>query len=212
MEKMDFNIFCTDGNYYFKLGISKIIEGALLSDVSVKFLSGSVDDRLQKADLILINFSKWRLYMCHPAYRNRKPGSAIIVFVDKRDEIVASQLPVCYQSLIVFSHKDSVRLISEKITEVLLTTEGRTRGYVHTDCLNCNYSHITVVQLQVLSLLKKGYSADHAAKRLNLSSKTIYAHKYNVMRKFSLKGDKEFNAFINDLSLLELYNGVINEG
>ncbi|MDH2069260.1 LuxR family transcriptional regulator [Pantoea sp. GD03673] len=212
MEKMDFNIFCTDGNYYFKLGISKIIEGALLSDVNVKFLSGSVDDRLQKADLILINFSKWRLYMCHPAYRNRKPGSAIIVFVDKKDEIIASQLPVCYQSLIVFSRKDSVRLISEKITEVLLTREERSGGFVPTDCLNCNYSHITVVQLQVLSLLKKGYSAGHAAKRLHLSSKTIYAHKYNVMRKFSLKGDKEFNAFINDLSLLELYNGVINEG
>lgn len=209
---MDLNVFCTDGNYYFKLGISKMIEGALLSDVNVKFLTGSINDSLPKADLILINFSQWRLYMCHPAYRNRKPGSAIIVFVDNRDEIITSQLPVCYQSLIVFSRKDSVRVISERITEVLLTTEGRARGYLPSDCLNCNFAHITVVQLQVLSFLKKGYGVGQAAKRLDLSSKTIYAHKYNIMKKFALKGDKEFNAFINDLSLLELYNGVINEG
>ena len=64
---MDLNVFCTDGNYYFKLGISKMIEGALLSDVNVKFLSGSINESLQKADLILINYSQWRLYMCHPA-------------------------------------------------------------------------------------------------------------------------------------------------
>jgi DNA-binding NarL/FixJ family response regulator len=67
-----------------------------------------------------------------------------------------------------------------------------------------------VVQLQVLSFFKKGYSVGQTAKRLNLSAKTIYAHKYNVMKKFALKGDMEFNAFINDLSLLELYKGVIS--
>lgn len=79
------------------------------------------------------------------------------------------------------------------------------------DCLHCDFARITVIQLQVLSFLKKGYSVSQTAKRLDLSAKTIYAHKYNVMRKFALRGDRDFNAFINDLSLLELYNGVISE-
>lgn len=30
------------------------------------------------------------------------------------------------------------------------------------------------------------------------------------MKKFSLNGDRQFNAFINDLSVFELYKGIID--
>ncbi len=207
---MDVNVVCTDDNYFFRLGISKVIEEALLSDAEVKFLSGFDSHNLRQADFILINVSQWRLYMCQPAYRERKPGSIILVFTDDFGEKIKNPLPFCYQSLLVVSKRDSVRLITEKITKAWLNTQGRVMGYLPSDCLRCEFARITVVQLQVLSFLKKGYSVIQTAKRLDLSVKTIYAHKYNVMRKFALKGDKEFNAFINDVSLLELYKGVIN--
>jgi len=42
---MDVNVVCTDDNYFFRLGISKVIEEALLSDAEVKFLSGHKLDR-----------------------------------------------------------------------------------------------------------------------------------------------------------------------
>ncbi|SFO52120.1 regulatory protein, luxR family [Candidatus Pantoea varia] len=207
---MDFNVVCTDENYFFRLGISKIIEEALLSDAKVNFLSGFDSHSLKQADFILINVSQWRLYMCQPAYRDRKPGSIIMVFVDEYEDVVLKQLPVCYRSLVVISRSDSVSILSEKLTRFWLTTQDRVMGFLPSDCLRCDFARITVVQLQVLSFLKKGYSVRQTAKRLNLSAKTIYAHKYNVMKKFALRGDMEFNAFINDLSLLELYKGVIS--
>lgn len=207
---MDFNVVCTDDNYFFRIGISKIIEEALLADAKVNFLSGFDSHSLKQADFILINVSQWRLYMCQPAYRDRKPGSIIMVFVDEYEDVILKQLPVCYRALIVISRSDSVRALSEKLTRFWLTTQDRVLGFLPSDCLRCNFARITVVQLQVLSFLKKGYSVRQTAKRLNLSAKTIYAHKYNVMKKFALRGDMEFNAFINDLSLLELYKGVIS--
>lgn len=207
---MDLKVVCTDENYFFRLGISKLIEEALLSDARVKFLPGFDSHSLRQADFILINVSQWRLYMCQPAYRDRKPGSIIIVFVDESEDIIHGQLPVCYRSMIVISRIDSVRTISEKITCFWLAIQGKVHGFLPSDCLDCNFARITVVQLQVLSFLKKGYSVSQTAKRLNLSAKTIYAHKYNVMRKFALHGDMAFNAFINDLSLLELYKGIID--
>jgi len=208
-EKMDFNVVCTDDNYFFRLGISKIIEGTLLSDAKVHFLSGFDSHNLKQADFILINISQWRLYMCQPAYRERRPGSIIMVFVNNLEDIIMKQLPICYWSLIVVSRTDSVHSISEKLTRFWLNTHNKIQGFLPSDCLRCDFARITVVQLQVLSFLKKGYSVRQTAKRLNLSAKTVYAHKYNVMKKFALRGDRDFNAFINDLSLLELYKGVI---
>lgn len=207
---MDLNVVCTDENYFFRLGISKVIEEALLSDAKVNFLSGFDSHNLMKADFILINVSQWRLYMCQPAYRDRKRGSIIMVFVEKHEDVILKQLPVCYRSLIVISRADSIRTLSEKLTRFWLTAQDNVQGFLPSDCVRCDFARITVVQLQVLSFLKKGYSVRQTAKRLNLSAKTIYAHKYNVMKKFALRGDMEFNAFINDLSLLELYKGVIS--
>lgn len=207
---MDFNVVCIDENYFFRLGISKIIEETLLSDAKVNFISGFDSHNLKQADFILINASQWRLYMCQPAYRERKPGSIIMVFVDEHENILLKQLPVCYRSLVVISRADSVHTLSEKLTRLWLTTQNRVLGFMPSDCLHCDFARITMIQLQVLSFFKKGYSVRQTAKQLNLSEKTIYAHKYNVMRKFALRGELEFNAFINDLSLVELYKGVID--
>jgi DNA-binding CsgD family transcriptional regulator len=207
---MDFKVVCTNENYFFRLGISKIIEEALLSDSPVEFLPAYDTQNLCQADFILISVAQWRLYMCQPAYRERKPGSIIMVLVDELKDIVKEKLPLCYRSLIIISRNESIAVISKKIIQSWLENQVSAKGFLPSDCLRCDYARITVVQLQVLSFLKKGYSVGQAAKRLNLSAKTIYAHKYNVMKKFSLSGDVEFNAFINDLSLLELYKGVVD--
>ncbi|WP_223812779.1 MULTISPECIES: hypothetical protein [unclassified Pantoea] len=112
---MDLKVICTEENYFFRIGISKVIEGALLTEANVEFLSGFDSHNLRQADFILINVSQWRLYMCQPAYRDRKPGSIIMVFVNQTDDIMTEQLPVCYRSLVVISRLDSVRTISQKV-------------------------------------------------------------------------------------------------
>ena len=209
---MDVKVICTDDDYYFRLGISKVIEEALLSRVGVEFLSGFDSENLRKADFILINVSQWRLFMCQPAYRYRKAGSVLLVFVNHLDSIISGELPVCYQSLTLIARSDSLRKIREKITAAwLIANDEETNSFMPTDCMKCNYARISLIQLQVMSFLKKGHSVSQTAKSLGLSVKTIYAHKYNVMRKFDLKGDCDFHSFLNDLSLVELYKGVINE-
>jgi len=211
-KDVDVKVICTEGDHYFRLGISKIIEEALLSRVNIEFLSGFDSENLSKADFILINVSQWRLFMCQPAYRYRKLGSVLLVFVNHLDSIISGQLPVCYQSLTLILRSDTVRKVREKITAAwLLANDQQTSTFLPTDCIKCNYARISLIQLQVMNFLKKGHSVNQTAKILGLSVKTIYAHKYNVMRKFDLSGDHEFYSFLHDLSLIELYKGVINE-
>lgn len=210
--KMDVNIICKDDNYYFKFGISELIKEAFQFSANVGFLTSFDRENLAKADIILINGSQWRLYMCQPAYQYRKKGSLLLVFTDQPNNIVVEDLPVCYQSLTVISWHENVKKIKDKITKAwLLAHDGNCNGYQSSDCTKCHFSRISLVQLQVMSFLKKGNNVRHTAKFLGLSTKTVYAHKYNVMRKFYIKGDCEFHSFLSEVSLIELYKGVIKD-
>lgn len=209
---MDVNILCKDGNYYFKYGISELIKEAFLFSANVGFLSESGSENLAQADVIIINVSQWRLHMCQPVYQNRKKGSLLLVFTEQPEKIIPEQLPICYQALTVISWKETVISVKDKLTKAwLLAHEENSPCYQLSDCNRCHFSRISLVQLQVMSFFKKGHNVQQTAKVLGLSTKTIYAHKYNVMRKFDIKGDYEFHAFLNGISLIELYKGVIND-
>jgi DNA-binding CsgD family transcriptional regulator len=209
---MEVKIVCMDENYYFRLGIAEIVKELMLPSVRVTFLEGADSSCLQQADFNIINVSQWRLFMCQPAYRFRKPGSLLLVFTDSVSDIKSEALPVCYQALTVVGRKETIRQIKDKIAVAWLNAQNEgTKPYLPTDCVRCSCSRISLVQLQVLSFLKKGKSVRQIAQSLGLSVKTIYAHKYNVMKKFDIKGEKAFYCFLNDLSLLELYKGVVKD-
>jgi len=209
---MEVKIVCMDENYYFRLGIAELLKELMLPGARVIFLTGADSNSLQQADLNIINVSQWRLFMCQPAYRFRKPGSLLLVFTDSVNDIKSETLPVCYQTLTVIGRKETIRQVRDKIARAWLKAQDEgTTPYRPTDCVECSYSRISLVQLQVLSFLKKGKSVRQIAQILDLSIKTIYAHKYNVMKKFDIKGEKEFHSFLNDLTLLELYKGVVEE-
>lgn len=202
---MDIKIICTEDNLYFKLGISGVLEDALLSGNTITFLSRFDSESLAQVDLIITNDLQWRLHMCQPAYRLRKRKSVILVFAEQSDSIISARLPICYQSLTVLSRQESVINIRKKITEAWLVAQNqRDASFRLTDCRKCHFTQLSLKQLQVIIFMKKGNSVHQTAKILGLSVKTIYAHKYNIMRKYGLKGDYEFYTFISSLYLLEL--------
>ncbi|MEM6162498.1 LuxR C-terminal-related transcriptional regulator [Erwinia sp. P6884] len=201
-----------DDDYYFRLGISEIIGETLISCIDIEFSSGFDSETLKNADVILISVSRWRIFMCQPAYRFRKKGSVLLVFVDRTESIISEQLPVCYQSLTVIDRTASLKIVREKMVNAWKSARAeQSKTYKPTDCIRCSYARMSLVQLRVISYLKNGHTVRQTAESLGLSVKTVYAHKYNVMKKYDLKGDYDFHSLLNNLSLLELYMGVIND-
>lgn len=206
---MDINVICASKDQFFRLAVLKVIEGIVSPGATVKFLTGSDCLNLKQADFIIINESQWRFSMCQLDYRHRKPGVMIIIFSGDNRYLEKEDFPLCYQSIIFFSRADSVHKISQVLKEHWFSIRVNERGYLFTDCLCCPFSYVTTPQLRVIRLLRIGYSIERAAKLLDLSIKTVYSHKYNVMKNFSLKGDAEFYNFINELSLTELHTGIL---
>lgn len=209
---MDIKVICSDADFYFKNGISTIIEDALPTKNNISLVDKINSESISQADFIIINAAHWRLYMCHPAYRNRKKGSVIILFTDGDSNISSEKLPVCYQSLTWISQTETVRNVKYKIAKAwFLANELNVSYYSPGDCLRCKLPRISLIQLRVLHHFKKGDTVHQTAKYLGVSVKTIYTHKYNIMKKFDLKGDFLFYSFIRHVSLFELYTGSLND-
>lgn len=70
------------------------------------------------------------------------------------------------------------------------------------DCKLINFSHpyhiLTRQEIKVLNLISLGMSANSLAKSLNLSIKTIYAHRSSAVKKL---GFKNFNSFVSSVFL-----------
>lgn len=55
------------------------------------------------------------------------------------------------------------------------------------DDTEVQFNSVSEREIEVIEFVKKGYSSKEIAKYLKLSSKTIEAHRYNIMRKLKLK-------------------------
>lgn len=209
---MDIKVICSDVNFYFMNGMSVIIEEALFCKEKISFLDKINSENLSQADFIIINTAHRRLYMCHPAYRSRKKGSVLILFTEDTGTISYEKLPVCYQSLTLISRKETVKNVKYKIANAwLLANKLNNPFYKPSDCTRCKLPKISLMQMRVLHHLKRGDTVYQTAKYLGMSVKTVYSHKYNIMRMFDLKGDFHFFSFLNQVSLFELSTGSLND-
>lgn len=209
---MDIKVICSDVNFYFKNGLSVIIEEALFNNGNILFLDKINCETIAQADFIIINTAHRRLYMCHPAYRYRKKGSVLILFTEDTGTISYEKLPVCYQSLTLISRTETVRNVKYKIARAwLLANKLNSHHYTPSDCTRCKLPKVSLIQMRVLHHLKRGDTVYQTARYLGMSVKTVYSHKYNIMRMFDLKGDFLFFSFLNQVSLFELSTGSLND-
>lgn len=206
---MNINVICATKNHFFRFAMSKIIKDAISGNVTVKYLDEFNCCNIKKADFIIANASQWKFYMCQPSYRYRKPGALIIIYSKEQSDFNITKLPLCYQSSTFFSRNSSVLEVSQIIREHWFLARENDRGHFSSDCLRCNFSHVTPQELRVISLLRSGLNTEISAGVLNLSKKTIYTHKHNIIKRFSLSGEIELHTFINELSLIELYTGIL---
>jgi two-component system invasion response regulator UvrY len=56
---------------------------------------------------------------------------------------------------------------------------------------------LTVREVQIISFLKEGHSSKEIATKLNLATKTVEVHRYNILKKLELKNVAELVDFIN---------------
>jgi DNA-binding NarL/FixJ family response regulator len=77
--------------------------------------------------------------------------------------------------------------IKEIIAEQMMYSEGQQKG-IHS---------LTNREIEIISLIKKGDTSKEIAGSLNLSTKTVEVHRYNILKKLKLKNSVALVEYVN---------------
>lgn len=161
-----------------------------------EFLTDYTADNIAIADVIILSLCKGERYTCFPELRVRRKG-IIIGLVDEEDK--SSRSPSCFADIVYIMRRASIKEITWKLTvawQKSLMNNGFSR---HKSCLGCHHLTLTQQQEEIITGLYQGRSVKEVATKMNINYKTVTAHKYIVMRKFSLKSDYDLLRFIDRL-------------
>jgi len=61
-----------------------------------------------------------------------------------------------------------------------------------------NISSLTQREMEIVNLIKKGYSSKDMAEQLHISVKTVEVHRHNILKKLNLKNSASLVNFINN--------------
>lgn len=183
-------------NYFFMEGLKGLINlkrnEKNLSSIDFKCISPEDCDRIKvgnKKQFIFHFYSKdfgmrgiyWRLKRIN-SYSNL---SKQIVVCESFYETFKS-FESCFKNFKVIHLNDAVEKIG---------TSDAFRNHCNNTTYACLFSAtfgLTGIQKEVMIYLAKGIPVKDIARRLNVTSKTIYSHKHNILVKLNIKSREEY--------------------
>lgn len=165
-------------------------------NLQVGFMIDYTSENIYEADVIVISMCQGESYTCFPELRARRKG-IIIGVLDGND--FHEHSPSCFSDIIYITRCEPLIRITHKITLSWLKWLVSESFPEYKSCHGCNHINLSLSQREIMVRLYMGRSVQQVATEMNVTYKTIAAHKYFVMRKFNLKNDYQLFRFLGML-------------
>lgn len=153
-------------------------------------------DNIADADVIIVSLCNGARYTCFPELRARRKG-IIIGLVDEIDS--GRRSPSCFADIIYIMRSESPAEFTTKIVAAWQKWLTKSPFSEHKSCNGCKHRTLSFRQEEIIAGLYQGYSVKDIAFNMSVSHKTVFTHKYQVMRKFGLKNDYDLFRFLSML-------------
>jgi Response regulator containing a CheY-like receiver domain and an HTH DNA-binding domain len=187
-------ILFRDNDQYYQLGLRHWISDFLEKEFGIAscYLSTLSRDNIIDADIVILPLCRGENRFCFPELRARMKGLAIGIIdeVNQKDE----SLPHCFKRMVMI-HRGAP--LSEWLQQIRIQLSGSFSGTQRVNCKSCRCESLSDQQFRVLEELYREKTVPEVADELNINQKTVYAHKYQMMRKFRLRTDFELVTFMN---------------
>lgn len=193
-------ILIKDSDTLYRHGMQKFLSELFVEKYrqSTDFLFELNAENIRKADIILMELCQGEALICTPELIFRKKSIIIGLTHDTFD--INVKLPNCISDILFLERDTDLTQISQRIIkrwESLQTVICK--GYCHA-CSTCKSITMSHKQLELMANIYSGHSVKKIASLSDLSDKTIFTYKYNVMKKFRLRSDYELVVFLRRLS------------
>jgi len=144
------------------------------------------------ANIIVLILFPGEKYTCRPELKNWRPGLLILFCkVPSKD---AGGLPDCFEHSVMLCLDDSLESVSTMIKKKLGLALVSLQDFT-ANCKLCRARNISQQQRKIIDGLLCGFSTEQIACQMNLAPKTVYEHKYSLMRRFELRSVHELMVF-----------------
>lgn len=164
---------------------------------SAIFIEDFSDNNVACADIIVVDLCAGEYFTC--LYELRMAANALIICVVDKEVSLAEPQPACLRNIVMILRDEPLHLSCEKIIHAMENRVCSPLPLSVMNCYGCRRKAIAFQKLQVIEEIYKGKQISQIAADMNVSDKTVYAHKYLFMRKFFLDNDYELFTLLKRL-------------
>lgn len=159
------------------------------------FLPEMSTECIWNAGVIITKLFSGESLTCKPEFRYRNRG-IVIGLIDSVHKSFGRRL-LCYRDMVFISRHSSIEHIYSNVVQAW--NQRRQSAHYPPDysCSNCRPEHASPRELAIAFELMSSTSVAETARKLHISEKTVYAHKYSLMKKFQISNKKEFCNLLN---------------
>lgn len=193
------NVLINESDKYYLSGMMYLLRNIFSHEYNenVNFHYEMSPNNIWNANIILIKILKGEEKTCKPEFKLRNQG--VIIGLIDYDSQYNYTMPSCYRDIIFISRKSSFK----KMHSIIIKAWNKNHQLSHYprkySCVNCTHVQMSQRENSIAHELMSGQSAHKIAKEYNISEKTVYAHKYTIMRKFNIENTKDFISFLRYL-------------
>ncbi|WP_368541100.1 helix-turn-helix transcriptional regulator [Enterobacter soli] len=192
------NVLIKDDDVLYRYGLEAVIAQAFSSEFSQPPAIGYdyTPENIRQADILILSLQTGGNFHCIPALSVRSKG----IIIGLADNVArASALPPCIADILLLPRK----ITGDRLSQILYFAwkkEQLVGAQKNTcSCQACPHKALSGKQHRIMDALYRGKTALEIADELKISDKTVYNHKYAVMKKFNLQSDLELVLFLNKL-------------
>lgn len=154
------------------------------------------------SDIYIHAFVKGEIYSCtnNHGFHN---ADHIVGITDQK--CIERDVPNCLKGMKVIGYNSTLEELEKALKFITSDKEKHNPGKVFfkkIGCYNCKSAKLSEREINIIKRMLSGESSVEIVKQLEISIKTFYAHKYNISRKFGLRGDSEFVRFIRKIVII----------
>lgn len=191
-------IVIEDSNVLFRAGMELYLRDFFVShkEMQVEF-NDLTEASISQADIIIKSFVAGETAFCQPMLNHRKENSFILGVLTDANSLKQSTLPLCIKDIVYINRRDSLC----KIGDILFDSFNRTKQELPLrNCCICKCVKLTPKQSDIISLILTGASTQQIAIKFEISEKTVYAHKANLMARLGIRSECQLVRLLNTLN------------
>lgn len=196
-------ILLKDSDQFYLQGIAHLLVGILTQkyQTTFRFLDGFTPENLSQADITVMALTNGESHLCIPELRERTKG--MIIGVQDKPPHRQRVLPVCFADFMFIDRHIGIaelhKMLAQRLEKFFIYAAPAAPAAPRS-CYGCMHQRLSPQQNLIMASMFYGKSVAQIADELNVSDKTIFTHKYLVMRKFNLENDYELQRFMQVLA------------